>query len=56
MYIKMKGENLMDITKKVRLYPSKTMLTILDMPKYVFQLMVYLKQNNIKSQLLSQSH
>ena len=27
----MKGENLMDITKKVRLYPSKTMLTILDM-------------------------
>ena len=26
----MKGENIMDITKKVRLYPNKTMLTILD--------------------------
>ena len=27
----MKGENIMDITKKVRLYPNKTMLTMLDM-------------------------
>ena len=27
----MKGENIMDITKKVRLYPNKSMLTILDM-------------------------